>query len=73
MGHLYLFEDPINQRRMRALLELLGSTGVRLDELGHSTWKNIELTPVDGSSMTAYVLKVIGKGNAPRTQRFNNY
>jgi site-specific recombinase XerD len=50
-----------HQRRLRALIELLLSTGIRLDELTQAKRGDMRQVAVDGESELAWILNVIGK------------
>lgn len=58
-----------SRRRARALLMLMGSTGVRISELG-GTWGDVIATTVDleegGQARDEHCLRVIGKGGKER-------
>ena len=58
-----------SRRRARALLMLMGSTGVRIGELG-GTWGDVIATTVDleegGQARDEHCLRVIGKGGKER-------
>jgi hypothetical protein len=43
------------------MLDLLVSTGLRLDELAHATRDNMKYVSVDGESEKAWILEVVGK------------
>ena len=49
------------QRRNVVLLELLGATGLRLDELATATLASLERVSVEGETGEAWVLNVVGK------------
>lgn len=49
------------QRRLRAMLELLLATGIRLDELSNAAHRDLRQVDVDGEVELAWVLTVIGK------------
>jgi site-specific recombinase XerD len=49
------------QRRLRALVELLLATGIRLDELAKSTHGDLREVEVDGETELAWMLTVLGK------------
>ena len=48
-------------RRMRLVLDLLVSTGLRLDELAHAEQENMRHVSVDGEVERAWILEVVGK------------
>ena len=48
-------------RRMRLVLDLLLSTGLRLDELAHAEQENMRYVSVDGEAERAWILEVVGK------------
>ena len=54
----------VQARRLRALLYLLQSTGIRREECFHARLGCIKAEVVDGS--TSYLLTVVGKGNKQR-------
>ncbi len=52
--------------RIRLILEMLASTGLRLAEIAGATLDAISEVRVDGELETALVIKVLGKGNKQR-------
>ena len=48
-------------RRLSLILDLLVSTGLRLDELAHATRDQMKYVSVDGESEKAWILEVVGK------------
>lgn len=66
IGSLHLVPDPTSRFRMRALLELLAATGVRLFECTHATWSQVLEVPLQGSHASAHVLEVLGKRSKRR-------
>lgn len=58
--------DSFEGRRMRLLLVLLVSTGLRLDELANASRENMKFVSVDGESEKAWILNVVGKRDKPR-------
>lgn len=58
--------DCFEGRRMRLLLNLLVSTGLRLDELANANRENMKFVSVDGESEKAWILNVVGKRAKPR-------
>jgi len=54
------------QRRDVLLLELLSSTGLRLDELANATTEALEQVEVDESDDSAWILHVVGKRQRER-------
>lgn len=59
-------EDSPTKRRLRAILRLLESTGLRREELENASWADLELARVEGTTVDSYVLKVLGKGKRQR-------
>jgi site-specific recombinase XerD len=55
------------QRRVMLLLELLVSTGIRLEELTQARLSDLSQVPVDGEEEPAWVLQVTGKRRKTRT------
>jgi site-specific recombinase XerD len=55
------------QRRVMLLLELLVSTGIRLEELTQARLSDLSQVPVDGEDEPAWVLQVTGKRRKTRT------
>lgn len=53
--------DTAESRRLRLLLDLLVSTGLRLDELANAERNDLKLVNVDGEKTQAWVLDVVGK------------
>jgi site-specific recombinase XerD len=54
------------QRRTLLVLELLGRTGLRLDELAGALLSALDRVAVDGEHSGAWVLNVVGKRRKPR-------
>ena len=56
----------LHQRRLRALVELLLATGIRLDELAQATHGDMRQVDVDGEAELAWMLTVTGKRRKQR-------
>ncbi|WP_409955748.1 tyrosine-type recombinase/integrase [Acidovorax sp.] len=59
-------EDSPTKRRLRAILRLLESSGLRREELENARWSDLELARVEGTTVDGYVLNVVGKGKRQR-------
>lgn len=59
-------EDPVTRNRMRAILLVLITTGLRANELISLKWENLELAQVGLHTTDTYIARVIGKGDKER-------
>lgn len=63
---LYSMPDGPSRRRLRAILLLLQTAGLRRGEAVSLTWKHLERVRLDNQETAVWAIRFIGKGNRER-------